>query len=122
MQFQCVLVAVLAALASAAPIAKKYYGISLNVNVSPAGQTPVLEPAPIQINKLTSLHQAKASELRFDLGVHINVDINSVECRAYKDVAGTVPGSAPFTAKKPAYLSTNLGEVGSVLCYITEST
>jgi hypothetical protein len=41
-----------------------------------------------------------------------------VECRAYKDFAGVQPGSAVFTVDKPAYLTTNLVEVGSILCYI----
>lgn len=114
----------LAALAAAAPSTSletrqsKYYGISLHVDTNPAGQPETASPAPIEINKLTSLGGVSASKLSFDTGVAINVDINSIECRAYKDADGVVPGSAPFTAKQPALLSTNLVEVGSVLCYV----
>ena len=146
MYTKTLLAVVFASLAAAAPAsekrAKKYHGISLNgktsdeltirssnnctsvdnltVNAAPAGSPPIYEPAPIEINKLTSLHKAEASELIFDSGVAINVDINKVECRAYKDVLGLVPGSAPFTNAQPAELSTSFVEIGSVLCYITE--
>ena len=50
------------------------------------------------------------------------LDINAIECRAYKDTAGVVPGSATFTVHKPALISTNLATIGSVLCYVTESS
>lgn len=117
--------AALAALVVAAPTSlkrqSKYYGISINVNAVPSGQPAVYEPAPVEINKLTSLgNNTSASELVFDHGVAINVDLDKVECRAYKDQDGVVPGSAPFTNARPAELSTNLVAVGSILCYIVE--
>lgn len=118
----------LATIAAAAPATKlaarddTYYGVSINANVADSFSTPVYEPCPVQINVLTTTTDLSASELVFDAGVAINVDLSSVECRAYKDAAGTVPGSDPFTLAQPAALSTNLVSVGSILCYITESS
>jgi len=48
----------------------------------------------------------------------VNVDANAVECRAYRDRKGLVPGSAPFTVEEPARISTNIATEGSVLCYV----
>ncbi|KAE9374420.1 hypothetical protein N431DRAFT_455183 [Stipitochalara longipes BDJ] len=48
------------------------------------------------------------------------VDINAVECRAYKDLEGMQPGSVAFNVKIPALLSTNLVDIGSIICYIVE--
>ncbi|KAH8656609.1 hypothetical protein BGZ60DRAFT_417333 [Tricladium varicosporioides] len=41
-----------------------------------------------------------------------------VECRGYRDTEGLVPGSATFRVGKPAAISTNLGTIGSILCYV----
>ncbi|KAH9822094.1 extracellular protein 59-1 [Teratosphaeria destructans] len=118
----------LATLAFAAPTSlqnkrdTRYHGVSINVNAAPLGQTPVLEPAPCEINVLTSLgNNTQASELIFDRGVAVNVNLASVECRAYKDNAGLIPGSAPFTNASKAVLSTEVVTVGSILCYVTEA-
>ncbi|KAK4499516.1 hypothetical protein PRZ48_010031 [Zasmidium cellare] len=119
------LATILAAVASAAPASNlaarddTYYGIGLTIKTTDAfTQPPVYEPAPVEINKLTSLGNVSASEIKFDIPTASHVDVNQIECRAYKDAAGVVPGSAPFNAKTPAELSTNLVEIGSVLCYI----
>ncbi|CAK4031880.1 Hypothetical predicted protein [Lecanosticta acicola] len=120
-----IIIAAFAALAAAAPdaghAAKRdtYYGIGLRVKITAAfTQPPEYSPAPVEINKLTSFGNTSCTEISFDSGVHPNVDVDSVECRAYKDEAGVIPGSAPFTNKQPAELGTNLVEIGSVLCYI----
>lgn len=47
------------------------------------------------------------------------LDLTQVECRGYRDTAGLQPGSAPFTAKSPAEVSTNLFSEKSILCYVT---
>lgn len=44
--------------------------------------------------------------------------LEQFECRGYKDVDGLQPGSAKFTVKQPALVSTNLGVERSVLCYV----
>ncbi|KAH6665744.1 hypothetical protein B0J14DRAFT_211215 [Halenospora varia] len=41
-----------------------------------------------------------------------------VECRGYRDFEGLVPGSATFRVGKPAAISTNLGTIGGILCYV----
>lgn len=93
-----------------------YHGVFIYTNTAPH------EPVPVEIYKLTSLgNEIYATELIFDHNVAINVDINSVECRAYRDEAGVMPGSAPFTNRQPAKLSTNLVHIQSIICYITET-
>jgi len=115
-----------AALAVAAPATLKRaatttYSISINVKTTGLGQTAAYKTVVVPINVLTSLN-IEATEIIFVAGSAVGVDIDSIECRAYKDAAGVVPGSAPFTDATPAQLSTNLVEVGSVLCYVTESS
>jgi hypothetical protein len=115
-----------ASLASAAPRIQRdqYYGVSIGVIVSP-GLDPnkVLEPAPVEINKLTSCYGdnnqgCSVSELIVQNGTASGVDINQIECRGYKDFTGVVPGSAPFNVTNPALVSTNLATISSFLCYV----
>jgi hypothetical protein len=123
------LLASMATLTLSAPVPRDtYYGVSINAVVSP-GLSPqkVEEPIPVQINTLTPCYGSSdqstgcsVSALILDPSVAINVDINAVECRAYKDFAGTVPGSAPFNVSREADISTNLDTISSILCYIVE--
>lgn len=126
--------AAIVSLATAIPVLAKsstapstYYGVSVNADVSSGLDTQkVTEPIPIQLNTLTTCHGSTSegcsvSQLSLDANVHPNVDINAVECRAYKDFAGTQPGSAPFNVSRPAYISTNLATISSILCYIVEA-
>ena len=112
---------VFAALATAAPAMTKrddaYYGVSLFQYIR-----NYRSPIPIEINTLTAFTNLSAYELSFDTGAAINVDINAVECRAYKDAAGVVAGSLPFNVTTPALLATpnNPVQIGSILCYIVE--
>ncbi|KUJ20023.1 uncharacterized protein LY89DRAFT_468805 [Mollisia scopiformis] len=119
----------IASIAAASPTRRDtYYAVSVNVITSP-GLDPnkVSEPAPIAINQLTAINcdstgtGCASSELILDPSIAINVDINTVECRAYKDAAGVEPGSLPFNVSTPAELSTNLGSISSILCYIVET-
>lgn len=50
------------------------------------------------------------------------VDADNVECRMYRDGNGIEPGSAPFTTKSVAYISTNAVSIGSILCYVVEAS
>lgn len=97
-----------------------YHGISLHVDTNPPGEPETASPAPIEIAVLAPFSSGvKASKLTFDTGVAINVDINTVECRAYKDAEGLEVLSGPFDVREPAVLSqTGVVEVGSVLCYV----
>ncbi|CAL3965723.1 hypothetical protein PZA11_002601 [Diplocarpon coronariae] len=126
MQFKPIITSHLAAtsLAIAAPRPRNtYYGLSLKIQTS-SGMDPdrVFEPAPVELNKLTHLggvNGVSVSKIIIDANIHSNIpSINLVECRAYKDDAGTQPGSAVFSVETPAQISTNLGTVSSVLCYI----
>lgn len=101
-----------------------YYGVSIGV-ITSSGMDPnkTLEPAPVEINKLTRCYGGdgqgcSASELIVQNGTASNVNIDSIECRAYKDFAGVVPGSAPFNVSTPALITTNLATISSILCYI----
>ena len=102
----------------------QYYGVSIGIIVSP-GLSPnkTLEPAPVPINVLTACYGTASqdvgcsvSELIVQNGTASGVDIEMVECRAYKDFAGVVPGSAAFNVNSPALVSTNLATVSSLLC------
>jgi hypothetical protein len=114
----------LAAPLQARQVEKPYYGVSIGVITSPGmDANKTLEPAPVEINKLTRCHGdagqgCSASELIVQNGTAANVNIDSIECRAYKDFAGVVPGSAPFNVSSPALISTNLATISSILCYI----
>lgn len=116
-----------ASLTTATPIPRDiyYYGVSINVTTS-SGMDPnkTSEAIPVQLNTLVACgypeDPCSASALILDPNVAVNVDIDAVECRAYQDFAGTQPGSAPFNVTEPAYLSTNLATVSTILCYIVE--
>jgi hypothetical protein len=103
-----------------------YHGISIGVVVSSDMEpSKIIEPSPVEINKLTPCHDdanngCSVSQLIVQKDTANNVDENAVECRGYKDFEGLVPGSAPFSVAKPADVSTNLGTVGSFLCYVVE--
>ncbi|KAK4984922.1 hypothetical protein LTR66_008339 [Elasticomyces elasticus] len=119
----------LAALAAAAPASEKrqdkiYHGISIQAQANSGMSTPpVYEPIPMEINVLNVFPvPASCSALLIQPRIAINVDPAKVECRAFKDTEGLVPGSAPFSLKSPAHLSTNLVDVNSILCYIAGSS
>ncbi|KXL47485.1 hypothetical protein M433DRAFT_3277 [Acidomyces richmondensis BFW] len=120
--------AILAAFSRAAPTLTKdnhkaYYGITVDINTSSLSQTPVHETVPVQINALTSLGTSTfGSKLQIDSSSAQNVVLSSVECRAFKDQAGVVPGSLPFTFSQLVQLSTDAVRIQSVLCYITEGS
>lgn len=91
-----------------------YHGLSLNANVANTFSPAIYEPIPIEIAVLTTTVNLSCSELIFDDGVAINVDLSKVQCRAYMKTDGTVPASAVFEEGMPAMLSTDLVGVGSV--------
>ena len=121
MQYFTIAAAFLAAVASAAPTAKRqeYQEVGLSFHVLNEEGQVVGEPAPVQIGVLTNTDNVTAYEIVFD-GTSTNVDINSVVCQAYKDAAGTILGSAEFTYAQPAELATpnNPVETGSVRCWV----
>lgn len=97
----------------------KYYGVGLEFEMhfpSPDNR-PYYEPSPVEINQLTQINATGVYSISLDKTAS-NVNIDQVECRAYKDADGVVPGSAPFSKAHPALVSTTGVEIGSVLCYI----
>lgn len=48
--------------------------------------------------------------------VESDVDVNAISCQAFKDVAGTQPGSAVFTYAQPASIATNPVQENAILC------
>lgn len=95
-----------------------YHGVGLALVTSPWGEPIAFSPAPVELNRLTDLHNFSCYRIIVQKSVHPNVDITKVECRAYKDAAGQIPGSAPFNYNRSADLATNIVQVGSVLCYV----
>ncbi|KAI9692438.1 MAG: hypothetical protein M1822_006669 [Bathelium mastoideum] len=119
----------LASLSSASPLLSPRTTTTTTTTVSISydsapGMSPANWSAPVAIPlaNLAVLPGApvSASSLRIDNTTTTDFDLANVECRAYKDEAGVQPGSAPFTLAQEALLSTNLGSVSSVLCYLTE--
>jgi hypothetical protein len=117
----------IASLASAAPLPRDiyYYGVSINITTSAGMDTnKTFEAIPVKLNTLVACgypeDPCSASILTLDPNGGVNVDINAIECRAFQNFAGTQPGSAPFTVAQPAYLSTNLATVSTILCYTVE--
>lgn len=45
-----------------------------------------------------------------------NIDINTITCRAYRDVVGTQPGSAEFTFAHEAKIGTNPRVIKAIAC------
>ncbi|EME85012.1 uncharacterized protein MYCFIDRAFT_173883 [Pseudocercospora fijiensis CIRAD86] len=92
-------------------IEQRYHGISLHVNTNSNGTIPTRSPAPVEINNLTSLSGITATALTFDQKIHINVDLDTVECRAFADDDGLIPAGGPFTNRQPAMFrnGTSLG-------------
>ncbi|KAF2196691.1 hypothetical protein GQ43DRAFT_484739 [Delitschia confertaspora ATCC 74209] len=73
-----------------------------------------LETFTIPVNELA------VKELKSVCGLQIlsadGVDVSTLVCRAYKDAAGTQPGSAQFTFDTPALISTNPVQEASIKC------
>ncbi|KAF2159822.1 hypothetical protein M409DRAFT_29633 [Zasmidium cellare ATCC 36951] len=99
----------------------KYYGISLNINMKPIGEQPEYGRAPVELNMLAQ-YTIKASEIIFDQGVHVNLELSTVLCQAYSDVDGVVPLGKPFSASESLYLAQEPVQLGSVLCYVSGDT
>lgn len=98
-----------------------YRGITLYANIlNPFTGVVYRSPAPVEIAKLTTMGSTALFKLSFGTGAAINVDVNSVDCRAYSDAAGTQPVGPVFNAAQPAVFSAPEDPViiGSVLCNV----
>jgi len=107
----------LAALTTAAPLAKRNPSLKLDFNTLPGmSNASSIVTYPIEINVLTAFDFA-ASGISIDIRGNSQFDLKTVECRAYKDEAGLDPASVPFSMAQKASFGTSPVEVGSVLCY-----
>lgn len=95
----------------------KYYGISLNINLKPLSQQPVYGRAPVELNMLAQ-YTVNATEITFDQGVHVNLDLSKVFCQAYSDEDGVQPLGGPFKAPERLVICDVPVPLGSVLCYV----
>jgi hypothetical protein len=88
MQLSAILALASAALAAAAPTKRTGTPqVTLNINKNPlTAPKQNLEQVDVVIGELTSLNQVHASEISFAFGGAIEVDVDTVQCRAYKDV------------------------------------
>jgi hypothetical protein len=91
--------------------------LTFEKNLGDMRSSPTRSDVSIQVNKLTLLGGIQASTI-YITSATPDLDINRIECRTYKDAEGFAIGSAPFTVKNPARLSTNVVDVTSVLCYV----
>jgi hypothetical protein len=102
------------------------YDVSIAAVISSGLDPAVVEEIfPVQINILTACFEnntqgCSVSSLRLQPNSSTNVNENAIECRAYKDTAGVIPGSAPFNLTSPALISTNLATISTLLCYVVE--
>ena len=97
--------------------------MNLNFVTSGAGDIPQTQVSEaIELNVLTGFDLSVTS-INIDSSVApSNVDLSTIECSAFKDDAGVIPASNPFALAQAALISTNLVEIGSVLCYVTEAS
>ncbi|KAF2187029.1 hypothetical protein K469DRAFT_705580 [Zopfia rhizophila CBS 207.26] len=90
---------------------------TVTLHTTPCLQEIELETFTIEVDKLV------VKDLPTVCGIEIlsasGVDVNSLTCLAYKDAEGTDIGSAPFTFKTPAAISTNPVQEGSIRCNST---
>lgn len=102
-------------LAAATALFSSVYAASVKLEETPCIQNNTqLKSFDVTIGEL------KVGTLESVCGLKIvsadGVDITKVECQAFKDAEGKVPGSAKFTSSKPALIATNPVQEGSVKC------
>lgn len=102
-------------------IPSRYYGISLNINMAKKGEQPVYGRAPVELNKLAP-YTVNASEILFDQGAAVGVDVKSVACQVFSDADGTKPIGQVFDAEEPLELAAegqDLVMIGSLICFVS---
>jgi hypothetical protein len=102
------------------------YDVSIAAVISSGLDPTVVEEIfPVKINILTACFEnntqgCSVSSLHLQPNSSTNVNESAIECRAYQDTAGVIPGSAPFNLTSPALISTNLATISTILCYVVE--
>ncbi|UZP36807.1 hypothetical protein NXS19_004623 [Fusarium pseudograminearum] len=115
------------AVMAAPPKQKPYVGVAImTVNEPINGEHSTL-PQNVPLGVLTHQDGVKVTELQI---ARVFSTVNGVEapsvdkvvCQMYKDQYATIPGSAEFTAKKDAKISTNSVPLGWILCRVKASS
>jgi hypothetical protein len=70
---------------------------------------------PVQLFTFNQYPNLSVTKLQLVQGQEIPED--RIECRAYQDSRGLLPGGLPFSGQTVAYLSTNKVAIGGILCY-----
>jgi len=73
----------------------------------------------IPLFQLNTYRDLSVTKLELVNGQEIPED--RIECRAYQDTKGLLPGSLPFSGGNPAYIATNPEAIGGILCYPTKA-
>ncbi|CEI59983.1 hypothetical protein FVEN_g8212 [Fusarium venenatum] len=130
MHFPTVLASIAAfssAVIAAPPKEKPYVGVAImTVNAPISGEKSTL-PQNVPLGVLTHQDGVQVTELEivnaFSTVKGVKAPKNDqIVCQMYKDQYGTLPGSAEFTAKKDAKISTNSVPLGWILCRVKASS
>jgi hypothetical protein len=114
----------LASAVTAAPAKEKpTVGVAILTVNDPISGEKSTHPLNVPLGVLT--HQANIEITKLEIArVYSTVKgveapkIDEITCQMYKDQYGTLRGSADFTAKKDALISTNSVSLGWVLCRV----
>lgn len=104
-------------LAAAAALLSTSYAATVKIEETPCIQNNTeLKTFEVEIGKLVVGKLESVCGLK--LVSATDADLAAIECQAFKDAEGKDPGSAKFTAAKPALIATNPVQEGSILCTI----
>jgi hypothetical protein len=130
MHFHTVLAGVVAfatTVTAAPPQEKPYVGVAIMTVNSPISGEHSTLPQNVPLGVLTHQDNVQITELEivnaFSTVKGVKAPKNDqIVCQMYKDKYATLPGSAEFTAKKPALISTNSVPLGWILCRVKASS
>ncbi|RGP79812.1 hypothetical protein FLONG3_2126 [Fusarium longipes] len=111
------------AVMAAPPKEKPYVGVAIMTVNSPISGEKSTLPQNVPLGVLTHQDGVFVTELEivnaFSTVKGVKAPKNDqIVCQMYKDQYATLPGSAEFTAKKPALISTNSVPLGWILCRV----
>ncbi|RBR18114.1 uncharacterized protein FIESC28_06180 [Fusarium coffeatum] len=112
---------------AAPPQEKPYVGVAMMTYNDPINGESSSLPQNVPLGVLTHQDNVKITELEIVnvfstvKGVKAPKD-DQIVCQMYKDKYATIPGSAEFTAKKSAVISTNSVPLGWILCRVKASS
>jgi len=91
--------------------------VTLQTTQSPCFSSTEIEPVTFTVT-LDELHvQALSKVCGIEVLSASGIAADAVNCMAYRDAAGTQPGSAIFNTTAPALIATNPVQEGSIKCW-----